>query len=247
VRLTIGYRGTAYAGWAAQSAGRTGGRATLQSVFETALSESLGESIRTSIAGRTDAGVHADAQVVSFATTSPIPAEGLRLDLTNRLPTDVWVVDAVDAPADFDARRSAKRRWYRYAVWRGPTPSAAWHGRALPHPAALNLRGMRQAASRLLGSHDLGAVAARPLTTRSTVRTIFAADWVEIGQHLAIFEICADSFLKQMVRTLVGSLLWVGSGRWTADQFAYALASAHRRSAGPTAPAHGLTLSRIDY
>jgi tRNA pseudouridine38-40 synthase len=214
---------------------------------EAAVSTSVGHSIRVTAAGRTDAGVHAEGQVIHFDTTSSITADGLRQVLSHHLPEDVWVHDVAETTPDFDARRSARRRWYRYALWRHATPPAAWQGRALMHTDPLDLPAMRAASRSLVGRHDFASLVTRPSAQTSTERTVFAADWLEISQSLLIFEICADAFLKQMVRTIVGSLLWVGSGRWHADQFQAALQATDRRAAGPNAPAEGLTLHRIEY
>jgi tRNA pseudouridine38-40 synthase len=202
--------------------------------------------VRATAAGRTDAGVHADAQVVSFETSSTIPPSGLLQALPQWLPADIWPISASDADSSFDARRAALRRWYRYAVWRAPSPPAAWQGRALVNAGPLDVQAMRHAARALLGQHDFASLATQIPAERSTVRTIFAADWLTSGL-LARFEICADGFLTHMVRGIVGSLLWVGRGHWTPAHFATALAAADRRAGGPNAPAHGLTLSRIDY
>jgi tRNA pseudouridine38-40 synthase len=236
----LGYRGTRYAGWASQRARQP----TLQDTLESTLAESLGHPVHLTAAGRTDAGVHAEGQVVSFETTSTIPPDGLRQVLRTHLPDDIWVVHAAECPPSFNARRSALRRWYRYAIWRGEQPPAAWHGRCLVHPDPLDLSAMRAAAIHLLGKQNFGSFSHRP--DRSTIRTVFAADWIE-APPLVTFEICADAFLKQMVRAIVGSLLWVGTSRWTPDQFSAAVAATNRRAAGPTAPPHGLTLYRIEY
>jgi tRNA pseudouridine38-40 synthase len=198
-------------------------------------------------AGRTDAGVHADAQVVSFDTSSTMTCDGLAQVLPRWLPDDVWVVDVADAPPAFDARHSARRRWYRYAIWRSGAPSTAWQGRCLVDPQPLDVTAMREAARSLLGRHDFASLLTRPSTRGSTERTVFAADWLEVSPSLLVFEISADAFLKQMVRTIVGSLLWVGGGRWTPDRFAAALSRIDRGAAGPTAPAVGLTFHRIEY
>jgi tRNA pseudouridine38-40 synthase len=219
---------------------------TVQSVLQSALAEALGHPVRATAAGRTDAGVHADEQVVSFETTSTVPAVALPRLLPRWLPRDVWVVDAADAAADFDARRSAQRRWYRYAVWRGDSPPTRWHGRSLPNADRLDVRAMRDAARGLLGRHDFGGFATQPPEGGSTVRTVFAADWLEYGPLLH-FEIAADAFLKHMVRGIVGGLLWVGNGHWSIDRFTTALQTSDRRDAGPNAPPIGLTLSRIEY
>src|SRR5205085_7135526 len=174
-------------------------------------------------AGRTDAGVHAEGQVVSFDTSSSITAAGLCQVLPRWLPDDVWVVDADEAPRSFDARRSAKRRWYRYAIWRTPSVPAAWQARALVATDGFDLGAMRIASRALIGRHDFASLLTRPSMRVSTERTVFAADWVEVSPDLVLFEICADAYLKQMVRTIVGSLMWVGNGRWTPHRFAAAL------------------------
>src|SRR5438067_3906595 len=144
-RATLGYRGTRYAGWGIQPH-----RPTVQAVVESALSSALAHPVRATAAGRTDAGVHADAQVISFDTSSPIAAPALLHVLERFLPEDVWVRDVSEAPADFDARRSARRRWYRYALWRHAAPPAAWQSRALVHHDALDVRAMRDASRYLL-------------------------------------------------------------------------------------------------
>jgi tRNA pseudouridine38-40 synthase len=164
------------------------------------------------------------------------------------LPDDLWLVDVADVPLDFDARRSAIRRWYRYAIWRESVPPSAWQGRCLVTHASLDLAAMRRGAQALLGRHDFGALATRPRTdAQSTVRTVYAADWLQVSPSLLLFEICADAYLKQMVRNIVGSLMWVGTGRWSPEQFGDALKTTDRRATGPNAPPHGLSLWRIDY
>jgi len=243
LRLTLGYHGTHYAGWGVQSRSN---RPTVQATVESALGSALGHPVRVAVAGRTDAGVHAEAQVASFDTSSTISETGLARVLTDTLPADVWVRDVAQTDAAFDARRSARRRWYRYAVWRHATPPAQWHGRALPYPKPLDIEPMRAASRTLLGTHDFAAFATRP-PRAATVRTVFAADWLRVSDGLWLFEICADAFLKQMVRGIVGTSLLVGDGRWSPEDFAAAATSKDRRAAGPNAPALGLTLHRIDY
>jgi tRNA pseudouridine38-40 synthase len=244
LRMTLGYHGTRYAGWGVQPGG-----VTVQATVESALTSALGHSTRVTAAGRTDAGVHAEGQVISFDTTSRIPCEGLHDLASHYLPDDVWVDEVVETSGDFDARRSARRRWYRYAIWRHAVPSPCWRGRALVTHDRLDLPSMRAGAQHVLGTHDFASFVTRPAETAraSTTRTVFAADWLEVSRSLLTFEICADAFLKQMVRTVVGSLLWVGAGRWSPSDFAAALAAVDRRAAGPNAPAHGLTLHHIDY
>jgi tRNA pseudouridine38-40 synthase len=237
----VGYRGTAYAGWAVQA-----GQVTVQSTLEAGLAEALGHPVHATAAGRTDAGVHADAQVLSFETTSTMPSSSLVQVLPRWLPHDIWPIEASDARASFDARRAARRRWYRYALWRGEVPTSNWHGRSLVVTDDLDVRAMRNAARSLLGKRDFGGFATQPPSGGSTKRTVFAADWLEYGPLLQ-FEIAADAFLKHMVRGIVGGLMWVGRGHWTIDQFTQAIETADRRDAGPNAPPIGLTLFRIEY
>jgi tRNA pseudouridine38-40 synthase len=248
VRLTLGYRGTRFAGWAVQPPSLRHGLPTLQGTLQDGLASALGEHVVLRSAGRTDAGVHADAQVVTFDTASGMPAAALKETLPRWLPDDVWVIDAGFVDPTFDARRSALRRWYRYAVWRGlSSPPAAWQGRCLVHPGLLDVDGMRAAARVLLGRRDFATFRTAATDARGSKRTVYAADWLEIDDAVLIFEICADAYLKQMVRAIVGTLLWVGQGRWTPAQFADAVQAADRRAGGPTAPALGLSLHHIDY
>src|SRR5438874_3513094 len=187
LRATLGYRGTRYAGWAVQSPSRTSGRPTVQATVEGALGQALGHPVRVTAAGRTDAGVHADAQVISFDTSSRISCVGLRRVVSQHLPEDVWI-DAVDESAShFDARRSARRRWYRYAIWRHAAPSAAWQGRCLVDDAPLDVATMRTASGTLLGRHDFASFQTRSSARGTTERTVFAADWLEINSALLVF------------------------------------------------------------
>jgi tRNA pseudouridine38-40 synthase len=248
VRLSVGYHGGRYAGWAVQHPDRTAGRPTLQATLEAGLAAVLGSSVRAVAAGRTDAGVHAEAQVVSFETASSVPTRALPELLSHVLPTDIWILEAADVPGDFDARRAARRRWYRYVLWLSRSTPPSWlQGRCLQQPDSLDVSAMRGAATSLVGTHDFSAFTSDIPPGSSTRRTVYAADLLQVEPALLSFEICADAFLTHMVRTLLGSLLWVGQSRWTAAQFVHALRSGDRRLAGPTAPAHGLTLLRIDY
>jgi tRNA pseudouridine38-40 synthase len=242
MRATLGYRGTRFAGWGIQPH-----KPTVQAVVESALGNALGHPVRVTAAGRTDAGVHAEGQVISFDSASTITPYGLQSIVATKLPEDVWVHEVSEVRRDFDARRSARRRWYRYALWRHGVPTAAWQGRALVHHDRLDVSAMRQASRHLLGRHDFASLVTSPAQARSTTRTVFAADWLDISRDLLVFEICADAYLKQMVRTIVGSLLWVGAGRWQPADFSRAIDAADRRAAGPNAPAMGLTLQRIEY
>lgn len=249
--LVVGYRGARYAGWARQPGSRTS-RPTIQACLEDALGRALGHRVRVTAGGRTDAGVHADAQVVTFDTVSPVPSAALPRMLPRWLPDDIWAVDAYEAPQLFDARRSAIRRWYRYTIWRGEVAPLEWRGRCLEYPDPLDVSAMRRAAWALVGSLDLRTLVdgwtrdAWP--GRSSERTISTADWLGTADDpLLELEICADSFLRHVVRTLVGGMLRVGRGQWSADHLLTAIARGERQAGGPTAPAYGLTLTKIEY
>ena len=226
-------------------------------MLEEALAGCLGERIRVTAAGRTDAGVHATGQVVSFATRQVARfATGGRLAgaalvraVNAHLPEDVQVAWAGEVPSEFDARRSALRRHYRYSVWNRPRPDI-WRRRWTWHlPDSLDVEAMGRAAATLVGRRDFAGFAgqqAREPGGRTTVRTVERATWWRDGPILS-FEVTADAFLRHMVRGMVGTLVLVGRGRINQAAFEEIVALADRRRAGPNAPARGLTLIGVDY
>jgi tRNA pseudouridine38-40 synthase len=243
VRFTLAYDGSGFRGWAAQRDRRI---RTIQGVLTEVLSEVLLEDVRLSVAGRTDAGVHARGQVASFATSSPLGPERIQAAINGRLEPEIVVTHAVRAPIGFDARFSATAREYRYRIRTGPWPDPftarfEWH-----RPGELSVVRMREAARSLIGEHDFtsfcrpadgGRSAVRRVTRLSVAR---GGDAIEIG-------IRANTFLHQMVRSIVGTLAAVGEGRREADDVARILAARDRSSAPQMAPAHGLTLERVVY
>jgi tRNA pseudouridine38-40 synthase len=242
--LGVAYEGTAYHGFGIQP-----GQPTIQEVLEGALARCLGEPIRVTAAGRTDAGVHAAGQVVSFSTGGRIAADRLARALDAHLPEDVQVAWAAEMPDGFDARRSALRRRYRYCIWNRPRPDL-WRRRWTWHlPDALDVEAMDRAAATLAGRRDFAAFAggmAREPRDRTTVRTVERAAWRRDGPVVR-FDIAADAFLRHMVRGLVGTLVLVGRGKLERDQFEEIVRAADRRRAGPNAPPRGLTLVGVDY
>lgn len=243
-RLDLSYEGTEFHGFGVQP-----NRRTVQEVLEEALARSLGERVRVVAAGRTDAGVHASGQVVSFATRGRLAAHDLTRAANAYLPDDVQVHGAAVAPSHFDARRTALRRHYRYLIWSQPRPNLwfrrwAWHLTDRPDVAA-----MQAAAERLVGVHDfasfLGHRSQEP-AARTTVRAVERAVWWSDGDLIG-FEITANAFLRHMVRGIVGTLIEVGRGRVEPAQFGSILEAADRRRAGPNAPPHGLMLLGVDY
>jgi tRNA pseudouridine38-40 synthase len=244
IRLDLAYEGTQYHGFGIQP-----GRCTIQEVLEEALARSLGERVRVTAAGRTDAGVHASGQVVSFTTRGRLAAPELLRAANAYLPEDVLVYDAAEAPPDFDARRSALRRHYRYLIWNGRLPDLWWRRWAWHLSDRLDVDAMQAASDHLLGPHDFGSFLghrAQEPSGRTTVRTVERARWWRDGPLIG-FEITANAFVRHMVRGIVGTLREVGRGRLEPAQLGTILEAQDRRQAGPNAPSHGLTLTGVEY
>lgn len=242
-RLTVAYRGTAYGGWQRQENARA-----VQQVLEEALGDLLGilPSPRFSGASRTDAGVHARGQVAHLVLPRPFPPRGLVHGTNARLPDDVRVMAAREAPPGFDARRSAAAKEYRYRLSRSAVVSPLDALFVVPVDHRVDLDRMAQATAHLPGRHDFSAFALAGGSHRDPHRTIHFAGWAEWDEEL-VFTVTGDGFLRGMVRSLVGTLIEVGLGKRTPDEFAALLAGAPRAAAGATAPAHGLVLERVLY
>jgi tRNA pseudouridine38-40 synthase len=244
LRLVLAYDGTAYRGFGIQPA-----VPTIQGTLEQALAATLGHTVRVTPGGRTDSGVHAQGQVVSLRTPSLLATDAVRRALNARLPDDVLVRAVDEAPSGFDARRSALWRRYRYTLWREAEPNLWWRRYSYHVAYPLDLAAMRRASRRLLGRHDFAAFAthqAQANTGQTTTRTLYAARWRHDGGFWH-FDVVADAFLRHMVRSIVGTVLLVGRGELAAANVDEVLRARDRRGAGPTAPAHGLTLMEIAY
>jgi tRNA pseudouridine38-40 synthase len=243
LRLALEYDGTAYRGFGIQP-----DAPTIQGVLEAALSAALGHPARVVAGGRTDSGVHAVGQVVSLRTTSRLAVDAVRRATNARLPADVLVRAVAEAPAGFDARRSALWRHYRYTLWRDAAPNIWWQRYSYHWAGPLELGAMRRASRRLVGRHDFAAFATHQAQNApgSTVRQVYAARWRTDGAFWH-FDVVADAFLRHMVRSLVGTLLLVGRGELAPREVTAVLRERDRRQAGPTAPAAGLTLMQIAY
>ena len=205
----------------------------------------LGEDVRLAVAGRTDAGVHAEAQVASIGTSSRLEPARIARALAGLLPADLAARRVTEAGAGFDARRDALARRYEYRVLTGP-PSALRRGRTLHHPGPLDRGRLADAAGRAEGRHDFRAFTPTQTQHRMFERRLFVCAWEARDDELVLV-VEGDAFLRYMVRVLAGTLLLVGRGAWAPERMDALLAGAPRGAAGPTAPAHPLALVGVRY
>ena len=262
LKLVIAYDGTNYAGWQRQINGLA-----IQQVIEDEIATIVGVHNPLNAAGRTDAGVHAAAQVASVTIEHPIPCDVLLRALNARLKAGDIRIRAIDEMPDrWDARIYAKGKTYRYAIWNGAIPNpfmrhVAWH---VPQP--LDLDRMQRAAPALIGEHDFVVFQGRKSDVMTTTRRILSAEMTEMhvdtdqpialsaisaaddgGGRLFRFEIHGTGFLRHMVRTIAGTLVDIGRGQMDVEEMAALIALRDRRRAGQTAPPHGLMLWKVDY
>ena len=244
IKVQISYDGTSYHGWQVQP-----GQETVQGVLQRVLTGLAREPILVAGSGRTDAGVHALGQVGAFTLHNRIPVDGLKLAMNRLLPDDIRVLSVEEADPDFDPRRHATAKTYEYRIVRTPVCSPFERRYVCHHPFPLDEPAMMRLAPILEGEHDFSAFAAtdvRDALGYSKVRKIFSSSLTRAGDRL-IYRVRGSGFLKHMVRNIVGTLLEVGKGNFTPSDVARILASGDRRQAGPTAPARGLFLLRVEY
>lgn len=240
-KATVEYDGTDFAGFQWQNGART-----VQSVLEAAIAERTGQQIRLTGAGRTDSGVHALGQVVSFGVETRIPTERMALALNSALPLDLSVRSVEEVEAAFSARFSASSRFYGYFILNRRTPSALWRRYSAFCPEPLDTDAMQTAANHLLGEQDFAALTNELLPEQTTYRDVMRC---RVGRvrDLVIVRIEANAFLRGMVRATVGTLLEVGTGKRSPDWTRTVLDSRDRRCAGPSAPPQGLCLLKVRY
>lgn len=246
-RAIVQYDGTAFQGFQRQRRDVP----TIQRALEEALEVLAGHPIRVTGAGRTDTGVHALGQVISFTIDWPDErgSEVLLRALNANLPADIAVSDIAEVEPGFHPRFDARRRTYEYRIFNGETRQPLLRDRAWHVTAPLNLERMKEGAALLPGVRDFATFGRAPVG-QNTVREVFAAEWQarhEGFAELLVFRVAANAFLFRMVRSIVGALKLVGEGSWSVDQFSAALDARDRKQSASPAPAHGLYLVSVDY
>lgn len=241
VKLIVAYDGTNYQGWQIQKNGRT-----IEALLDEAISSLTGEEIHVAGASRTDAGVHALGNVAVFDTEARMPAEKFVYALNQRLPEDIRVQDSCQVPVDFHPRYATSVKTYEYRILNRefPLPSCRLNTHFTYRP--LDEKRMQQAADYLVGEHDFQSFCAAGAQVRTTIRTIYEACVERQGELLTI-RVTGNGFLYNMVRIIAGTLIKVGQGEWEPECIPGILKAADRSKAGPTAPAKGLTLMKIEY
>jgi tRNA pseudouridine38-40 synthase len=239
-KLTLEYDGTDYSGWQKQP-----GLQTVQGVLEEALARVATLESPIYAAGRTDAGVHARGQVVNFFASLKPPPQRLPTALNAFLPPDVVVKDCEQAGEGFNARRSALAREYAYYFYRGEYPSPFRRRYAYHFPGSLDMGAMKDALKAVIGVHDFTAFSRRD-EGKSSVREVNEAELLQCDDELRI-KVKANAFVWMMVRMLCGSLLEVGRGKWSAEDFVQVMEGEDNSRSGPALPPHGLFLTKVYY
>ena len=240
IALLVAYDGTSFRGFARQPHGRT-----VQGLLEESLSQLLRVPVKIVGAGRTDAGVHAAGQVVSFDTPSDVDPSWVADRLNRRLGPEISIRGAAVVPDSFSARHSARKRVYEYHLYRTPSRDPFLDRFAVWAPGRLNVGSMRRAAKALIGEHDFSSFCRR--SEGSMARRVRSITIRAPGSGELVIRVVADSFCHQMVRSIVGLLLDIGRGKRAQEDVAKALAARNRAAAGSVAPAKGLTLVEVGY
>ena len=241
VALKLMYNGSAYHGWQVQK-----NAITVAETLEKALATVVGHTVKCTGAGRTDAGVHAETYIANFRTTSRIPLDKLPLAVNTRLPNDIVVVKATEVPMEFNAIGSCHRKEYTYRIYNSRLGNPFFVDRAWFYPRRLDESVMQAAASQFVGTHDFRAVRSVGTETRTTVRTVHYFDVARQGDLIEC-KVCANGFLYNMVRAMVGTIVYAAEGKLAPEDIPAILESGNRTLAGPTVPPGGLYMTKLWY
>ena len=235
------YVGTAYHGWQVQK-----NAVSVAETLEKALATVVCHPVKCTGAGRTDAGVHAEVYIANFRTTSRIPCDRIPLAVNTRLPDDIVVVKATEVPDDFNAIGSCLKKEYTYRIYNSSLGNAFYVNRAWFYPRHLEEHVMQRAADCFVGTHDFSAVRAVGTEVRSPIRTVYYFDISRTGDLIEC-RVCANGFLYNMVRAMVGTCVYAAEGKFGPEDVSAILESKNRTAAGPTVPPGGLYMTRLWY
>jgi len=241
IKLLISYDGADYSGWQCQP-----GQKTIQGLISDAIEKLTGSVVRVNGASRTDAGVSALGQVANIRIDTAVPTANMAKALTQKLPDDIAVIEAVEVDDGFDAISSVKSKLYRYTIFTGLSRPVLQIRHCRHRPGTLDIEAMAEAGSLLVGKKDFKSFASAADERQSSVRTVFRCD-VRCENDWIYIDVEADGFLYNMVRNIVGTLVEVGTGKWKPEKITEILKANDRRAAGPIAPAAGLCLMWIKY
>ena len=241
IKLVVAYDGTNYCGFQVQNNGPT-----IEGELNRVLSELFHEDIRVIGASRTDSGVHAYCNVAVFDTEARMPAEKMIYAINQRLPEDIRVQSSCEVAVDFHPRHTDTRKTYEYRIYNTGVQNPMKRHFALWDYHNLNVDKMKEAATYLIGEHDFKSFCSADSQVESTVRTIYDLAVTQIGEDIVI-SVCGNGFLYNMVRIIAGTLLEVGKGKIAPNEMSAILDAKNRQAAGPTAPAHGLTLVKYEF
>ncbi|MDO5715438.1 MAG: tRNA pseudouridine(38-40) synthase TruA [Tissierellia bacterium] len=241
IALRLSYQGTNFHGYQIQP-----GLRTVEGELKEAVDRTFLQDIKLYSAGRTDRGVHAEGQVVNFQTKNSIDIGNLPKVINYHLPEDISVTGAKYVAKDFHARFSAQSKDYRYYIYNEKYPNALYRHRAYHFPHPLDVKAMEKALNLLIGEHDFKSFMGRHAIVKDTIRRIYSIEVYRQGSFI-IFDFNGRSFLKNMIRIMVGTAVEIGRGHWEISHMKEGLEGRHRKYVGPTAPASGLYLMKIHY
>lgn len=241
IKLTIEYDGKDFNGWQKQP-----DKLNIQGNIENAIKAITGEEVELNASGRTDAGVHAFAQVANFKTNSNIPIEKFPIAINSKLKKSIIIKSAEEVDERFHSRLTCKRKTYRYVINNSVEGTAIYRNLEYHIPTKLDLEKMQEAVQYFIGEHDFKAFKASGTSSKSSVRTIYNAKVYQIGERIYI-ELTGNGFLYNMVRIIAGTLVEVGFGKILPTEIPEIINSKKRENAGKTLPAHGLYLLNVEY